>query len=307
MAFDLLAAQRGATVALNASVALFAGACLARHWLRTSASTWAGVRVRRLGRWSAGAVAAALLANLVVLWLEGASMGGVPVAEAADAVGLVLGSTHYGRAWAIGGGALAFAGAGALLAARRLPNMLPVFVPLAVFWYAQAMSSHAADEGDFNLFVAMYAGHLALISLWVGDVLAGIVVLAGAAQDGARDDRFAYLRSLSGSATFALAGIFVTGLYLAWRTVGSVANLFGTPYGKLLLAKLALVGVAAALGAFNRFLVMPQLAAPPTAGLAAGAAARRFRRVLCIEALVLLAVLAAAAILGSSVPPGMGT
>lgn len=307
MAFDLLAAQRGATVALNASVALFAGACLALHWLRPSASAWAGLRVRRLGRWSAGAIMAALFANVAVLWLEAASMAGVPVADAGGAVRLVLASTHYGLAWAVGAVALVFAAVVALLAARRLPNMLPVFVPLAVFWYAQAMSGHAADEGDFSLFMAVYAAHLALISLWVGDVLAGLAVLAGGVPDDARADRAAYLQSLSGSATFALAGIFATGLYLAWHIVGSVANLFGNPYGNALLAKLALVGVAAALGAVNRFFVMPPLLAPQAAGPAAVAAARRFRRVLCIEALVLLAVLVVAAILGSSVPPGMAT
>lgn len=305
MAFDLLAAQRSATVALNATVALFVGACLARHWLRASASAWAALRVRRLGLWSAGAIVAALLSNLAVLWLEAASMAGVPVGDAAGAVGLVLGSTHYGLAWAVG--ALALAAAGALLAARRLPTTLTVFVPLAVFWYAQAMSSHAADEGDFSVFMIVYAAHLALISLWVADVLAGVAVLAGGVPDDARADRAAYLQSLSGSATFALAGIFVTGLYLAWHIVGSVANLFGNPYGNALLAKLALVSVAAALGAFNRFLVMPQLAAPHTAGPAAMAAARRFCSILCIEALVLLAVLVLAAILGSSVPPGMAT
>jgi putative copper resistance protein D len=307
MAFDLLTEQRSATVILNASVAAFAAAALATHWLDGASSQWAFTRKQWLGRWSAGSLVVALLANLAVLWLEAAAMAEVPVAQALGAVQAVLAGSHYGASWAAGTGALIAAGVWAALAPGRLRVL--VVVPLCLFWYAQCMTSHASAEGDVNLFMLAYASHLGLASLWVGEVLvAAAVVLSSAAvlQQAARSERTAYVQALSGAATISLAGVFATGLYLAWRMVGTRADLFGTSYGQTLLAKLVLVGLAAAMGGFNRFFVIPALIASEQAAAAANAAAARFRRVLLLETLVLLAVLVLAAVLSSSAPPDAG-
>jgi putative copper resistance protein D len=110
---------------------------------------------------------------------------------------------------------------------------------------------------------------------------------------------------LSRSATFALIGIFITGLYASWRSLDGFGNLFGNPYGNTLVAKLLLVGVAAMLGGFNRFIVMPPWLARESAGNAAPEVLpARFRRVLWIEAVVLMAVVVLAAWLASTSPPG---
>jgi putative copper resistance protein D len=161
-------------------------------------------------------------------------------------------------------------------------------------------------DGDFQLFMLVYSIHLGLISLWVGGVVvAGLVVLGSAAlaHEQERRERAAYVLSLSKTATVALMGIFGSGLYLAWQLLGSLGDLFGTQYGITLLAKLVLVGAAAAMGGINRFFVMPGLAAGEVPGQRA---AMRFRTVLRAEALVLLAVLVVAAVLSSSPPPGAG-
>jgi putative copper resistance protein D len=207
--------------------------------------------------------------------------------------------------------ALAVAAAGACL--KPGPNPGPACLSLgalAVFWYTRSMVSHAASQGDFSLPLLADWLHQGLISLWVGEVLlAGAVMLkVKGNRDMASADRrarAAYVASLSDSATFALAGIFVTGLYASWRNLGGLANLFGNPYGNTLVAKLLLVGVAVALGGFNRFVVMPPWLARESAGHAAPVLLPlRFRRVLWIEALVLVAVVAAAAWLASTSPPG---
>jgi len=120
-----------------------------------------------------------------------------------------------------------------------------------------------------------------------------------------RRARAAYVASLSSSATFALTGIFVTGLYAAWRSIDGWAHLLGNPYGNTLVAKVLLVGAAAALGGFNRFFVMPPWLARESVGDAAAEAfSVRFKRVVWIEAVVLLAVVALAAWLASTSPPG---
>jgi putative copper resistance protein D len=308
MAFDLLVAQRAATAVLHASVASLAAAALAGWWLDGAASAWATVRRKRLGWWSAGGALLALLASIVLLWLQTAQMAEVPLLQAFDAIGLVLMDSHYGRAWSAGAGALAAAALWLAVARRRkLPGRagLLVFVPLAVFWYAQCMSTHASEDGDASVLMLAYTVHLALISLWAGEVLvAGLAVFAGVGPmlDRERSERAAFVHRLSGSATAALAGILVTGAYLAWHMVPHLRDLFVDPYGQALLAKLVLVGLAAALGALNRFAVMPALVRG-----AAGAAATRFGRVLRAESAVLLAVIAVVAVLGSTAPPGTGS
>jgi putative copper resistance protein D len=111
-----------------------------------------------------------------------------------------------------------------------------------------------------------------------------------------------YVEALSHSATLALAGIAASGLYAAWRALGSLDNLTGNPYAGVLLVKLSLVAGAALLGGANRFLVMPGLLAG-LRGNGAEPAAHRFALVLQVEALVLVAVLVAAAVLSSTSPP----
>jgi putative copper resistance protein D len=221
----------------------------------------------------------------------------------------MLGATHLGHAWAIGMAALALAAAGALMRGGR-DAAAAALTPagLTVFWYTRSMVSHAASQGDFSLPLLADWLHLGLISLWVGEVLlAGGLLLRPGADTAAADRRAraACVASLSSSATLALAGIFATGLYACWRNLGGIGNLLGNPYGNTLAAKLLLVGAAALLGGFNRFVVMPPWLARESAGEAAPPLLpRRFRQVLWIEAVLLLAAVAAAAWLAATSPPG---
>lgn len=313
MPLDLPTAQHAATVALNAAAALALGGGMASLWLKGAESAWTSLRLRRVQMGTLIGLVVALLSNALLLWLEAAAIAEVPVAAAGAAAWSMLTATHYGLAWGVGMAALLATVVLATIsgAARRsrLPSILGL-VALAVFFYSRSMVSHAADEGDFSLRLVVDWVHLSLISLWVGEVfVAGTLVLPGLKQTPAADrpDRADYVAALSTSATVALVGIFATGLFSAWRSLGGVANLIGNPYGETLLIKLALVGFAAALGAFNRFIVMPPLLAHERdAGLASDASARKFVLVLHIEAAVLFGVLILAAILSSTSPPTAG-
>lgn len=309
MALDLQTAQRLCTAVLNLAAAALAGACVARLWLGREASAWAAARQGRVRQAALAGAVLALAADLLLLWLESAAMAEVPLSAAGSATWTMLRSTHLGMAWLIGafGLAVAAAGAGARADAHPGPARLAL-AALAVFWYTRSVVSHAASEGDLSLPVLADWLHQGLISLWVGEVLlAGAVMLREADVMSAADRRAraAYVASLSDSATLALAGIFATGLYASWRDLGGLANLFGNPYGAALVAKLLLVGVAVLLGGFNRFFVMPPWLAREAAGQPAPAQLpARFRRILGIEAVVLLAVVGAAAWLASTSPPG---
>jgi putative copper resistance protein D len=308
MAFDLQTGQHLVTALLNLAVAVLTGASMSRLWLGRQVSTWSEARRQPVHRAAIGGAVVALAANLAVLWLESAAMAEVPVTEAAGAVWSMLNSTHLGLAWSIGMIALTVATVGAFMRGERSsgPPLLTL-VSLALFWYTRSMVSHAASDGDFSVRLLADWIHLGLISLWVGEVmLAGLVTLRTSGDLGATDrrDRAAYVESLSSSATFALTGIFVTGVYAVWRSLGGWENLVGNPYGNTLVAKVLLVGAAAAMGGFNRFIVMPPWLANESAGIAAPARLpTRFKRILWIEGLVLLVVVVLAAILASTSPP----
>lgn len=310
MESDLALAQRLAIVVLNLSVAILVGAGAATVWLRRAGSPWAAEMLHRLRKAMLACFAAATLSYVAVLWLEAASMAEVPVAEAFPAVQSVITATHYGYAWMLGAGALVVAWVATALRPGALgpgPASVLRFGALGLFLHSRSIVSHAGAAGDFTWAVAVDWVHLVLVSLWVGEVIvAGSIVLRRepAAGQENRVDCARYIEALSSSATIALVGIFVTGILSAWRGLGSPDQVFGNPYGSMLLIKVGLVLCAAALGGMNRFVVMPALLARLRGPQLPGRdATPRFALVLQIEAVVLLAVIVAAAILSSTPPP----
>jgi putative copper resistance protein D len=302
---ELQTVQQIATVVLNLAVALAVGAALSAAWLRHALSPWALGKRRWLRGAALGALSVALAADVAVLWLQAAAMAEVPLGAAAPAAYSMLAGTHYGAAWLAGFGALSVAAIAASLRARAAAwaNLLA----LGVFLYSRSIVSHAGADGDVSLQAAADWVHLVLISVWVGEVLVAAMGTArrAAAEYAGRLEQARYVEALSHSATLALGGIAVTGLYAVWRALGSLDNLAVNPYNATLAAKLALVAAAAALGGFNRFAVMPSLLAGLRSS-GADPAARRFARVLQVEAVVLVAVLFAAAVLSSTSQPVAG-
>lgn len=309
MAVDPAAAQHLATALLNGAVAVLTGASLTRLRLARDGSGWSAARRRPVRRAAIAGAVVALAVDPALLWLVSAATAEVPLFEAGAATWTMLASTHLGLAWTIGMAGLAAAAACTIARDDGSPGpTLLALVSLTVFWYARSMASHAAAEGDFSLPLLADWLHQGLTSVWVGSVIVAGAIMLRSSGDMGPDDRHAraaYVRSLSGAATLALAGIFVTGLYAAWRQLGGLANLLGNPYGNTLVAKLLLVGAAVALGGFNRFVTMPPWLAQESHGRAADE--RRpalFRRILVLEALVLLTVVLLAAWLASTPPPG---
>ena len=104
-------------------------------------------------------------------------------------------------------------------------------------------------------------------------------------------------------AGISFAGILVAGTLLAIVEVGSVANLFETGYGQLLLLKIALVGLLLFVAGYNRYLLLPGLfsaAAARPAALARGW--QRLVSTVRLEALGMVAVLGVTALLANGTP-----
>lgn len=306
MEMDLEPALHAATVVLNLALAVAVGA--GATWLSLAGlpSAWAARHAGAVRRAGLLALPAAMAASACVLWLRSAAMAEVPFAQAGASVWSMLTATHLGLAWQVGIGALVV---GTIALARASRARLPVVLGLcamAVFLYTRSMVSHAATAGDASWPMLADWLHAMAACLWVGEVcVAAFLIRPPGAAIGDRVDGVAYIESLSTSATFALGAILATGLFSAWHNLGSPAALLGNAYGTTLLGKLALVGAAAALGGFNRFIVMPPLLAGLRGGDAA-AAARRFTTILRIESAVLVVVLILAAILSATSPPMAG-
>lgn len=305
MEADLELARRFVTVALNLSVAMLVGASAAHLWLRSARSPWGIGLVPRLRKLMLATLAAAATAYVALLWLEAASMAEVPVGEAVPAVRSVITATHYGLAWMVGAAALLVLA----FTLRVRPGAAAPLVRVAalgVLLYSRSMVSHAGAAGDFTWAVLVDWVHLVLASLWVGEVIvAGLVTLRTRPEweSKNRGECARFVKSLSTSATVALAGIFATGVLGAWRGLGSFENAFGNSYGTTLLVKLGLVLCAAGLGGLNRFVVMPKLLEQLRNPKPAAGPDARFAFILQVEACILVAVLVAAAVLSSTSPP----
>ncbi|MGU7779083.1 CopD family protein [Burkholderia sp. PU8-34] len=255
--------------------------------------------------WQAGLAIALALTAVAYLWLQAAVMSGAPLAEAGHSIAAVLTASHYGVVWSVGF-------AGALLATlSRLSGRrgLPLFAAGLVAWAAgKAAASHAADAGDLSVREAIHVVHLCATALWAGSVIVAAVVLRRSApimRDMA-EQQAAFCSGLSYLATATLVVVLITGLYNVMQdTAQASAPLLGMPWGRLLAAKLACVAAAVALGGWNRLVVLPALCAQaPQKGPGFAAAQARFDAWLTVEAFVMVAVLAIAAVLGHTSPTG---
>lgn len=314
MAIDPLTLARIAVTAIqNFGLALALGALLCARWLghAEGLSAWRDAlrfRLRATVRAGAGLI---VVAVLPMAWLEAATMSGTGLREATASVLPMIQETHYGHAWLAGAAvsvALLVLAARPARASTRLARML-VGAGLAAFALTKSLSGHAADAGTWSLPVLADWIHILSIGIWVGTVVVSAVVVAPRVARASGLDRrtcVTFVQSLSDTATVALCSLLVTGAYAAWRIVGTLQSLMHTDYGHTLLVKLMFVAVCIGLGAFNRFIDMPQLlAALPTRQPVNGKPpAQRFMRILSIEAVFLLGALLMAATLVGTPPPG---
>lgn len=130
--------------------------------------------------------------------------------------------------------------------------------------------------------------------LWIGT----LALLAVARRAPPRTDETEDLsrRRLVDFAPFATTGaatLALTGAFLAWRQLPTFDALWAAPWGRTLLLKVGLVGIALGLGALNHRRLRREDSAPVTGSIRA-------------ELLVALLVLAATGWLSSSSPPMEG-
>jgi len=239
-------------------------------------------------------------ATLVSLGGAGAALV-VSVALLADQLTAVAGSADllrgsYGVRWSLRETGLLLL---VVAAAARLTGRVPtgrrwlLATGAALALVGDALLGHAGAGATTNLTrVLASAAHLGAAATWAGALVVLAVLLVPHSRPGSAGGRRArtVLRLFGPPAAACVAVMVVTGVFLASEVVGSVDAALFTLYGRTLLLKLALAGVAGVLALVN------------TRRLHRSRPRRTPRATVAAEALAAVGVLALAAVLTSAQP-----
>jgi copper transport protein len=148
--------------------------------------------------------------------------------------------------------------------------------------------------------------HLLGVALWVGGLgyFATLFWWSTFREPSAAGELAWAIPAFSVLAVGAVGLLTVSGLYLTQLYLGSLDHLMSTLYGRILLAKLCVVGLMVGLGGYHQFIVHPRIVASlDLLGRSASPHSQWFRQTLRIEALLGLLALLLASFLGTTSPP----
>ena len=216
----------------------------------------------------------------------------------------MVGHTQYGRIWLLRILLLAVLGAFLVFRGRREDGVdwwtsRSIGAGLAtVALVLIAGTGHAITVEDWGAWAALVdAGHLLVTGAWLGGLVPLALLLRQASHarnDAATVATVEATRRFSSLAGGAVLVLVVTGVLSSLAQVRTVPALVGTPYGRVLLVKIAIVLALLGLGAANRLRLLPRLVRGRGQGWASDV--RRLRRSVVAEAalgaLVLVAVAA---------------
>lgn len=293
------------------------------RWARASEAY-----ARRAGFLLLGAVNLGLATAMLGILVQGAIVSGQSFWDAfqASTVREVL-DTRFGTVWGIK--LLVWLGLGAVLLAapRTVPVLRPVslgadghvldrpgrlrvaalLVPAAALAFLPALSGHASTQDPIAALFPLDVVHVAAMSLWLGGLVALLVLVPAATGrlEPAERTRLlaAVLARFSPVALAAVVALAVTGTAQAVLHLTSLGELTSTAFGRALLVKIVLLAVLIGLGALNQRRSLPRLRAIAADGGAPGTAGAVLKRALRAEVALIAVVLAATGALVSSTPP----
>ena len=179
--------------------------------------------------------------------------------------------TQFGRVWQVRLGLIAIA---FVLVASALAQVKARRALIAVLWLVSvvllvslALISHAAAATMQPFGVLGDMIHLCAAGLWIGGLAPLAIFLACVRASFSLSEMVPYvLPRFSTLSLCCVSVLVVSGISNSWLLIGSIYALFTTPYGQLLLFKLALFAILVGFGARNWFLVkakLPKAAADP--------------------------------------------
>lgn len=243
--------------------------------------------------------------SLAWLWTRSAAVSGRDLWEAWTVVPIVLSRTHFGAAWWLRAVALLWLTC-VLLAmfwhdgpARRA-GIVALLFGLAWIAASRSASGHAAAAGDWTLREFMDWLHFMSVAVWGGSLVASLLLVFPRLRRVCRRYQAHFAARFSLLASWALAGVVITGAYGTWQMLPSISAFWSTRYGQLLALKLLLVFVMMLCGALNHYHLVPRL---QRIGTTSDSVIRRLQASVRVEAGLLLVVLAVTALLLGSMPP----
>ena len=246
--------------------------------------------------------AVALLSALAMVPCVAAEMAAMPRAALDPLIlKVVLLATEFGHAWCWHVG---FAAALLVLCLLPASNMqaaastaLALLLLTSLGWVGHAVM----DMGGVAIHEVNQMVHLAAAGIWLGGLVPLGILMHRATRPGGGDYvplARAALPHFSQMGYAAVALLALTGLVNCVFLVGTFRALVVTPYGKLLIVKIALYGAMVGLALVNRFRLTPRLREAANAG----AALHALRRSVAAEQALGLAILAVVAVLGTWEP-----
>jgi putative copper export protein len=261
-------------------------------------------RLRIAARVAQGGVAAGLvliLAQILELCLEAAVVRGGTATM--GGIRMVTMQTHWGGAWWIQLLSAGLAVCGLLVAMRgRASGWAIAGVAAVGLALGSSLLGHAgAADRLRTLAVVDDSLHVLSASAWLGSLLWLMLAALGRNGVSAREVNVrtrALVNAFSPLALTCAAIVVITGIISAWLRLESLAALWSSTYGQVLMAKIvALIAVLAA-GSYNWKVAQPAL------GTARGDSP--FRQAATAELVSGLVVLVVTAILVATPPPGSG-
>lgn len=164
-------------------------------------------------------------------------------------------------------------------------------------------AGHAAQTSPRGLSLAFDWAHLVAGSVWIGG-LVGLLVLWRSTADLLRVAALSFVVPRFSRIAFASVVLLIgSGIGSALQHLPTLASLWQTSYGKMLVVKIVLLGAAMLLAAVNLARTKPRLQAAPTHPTLASGAAVLLRRLVGGEVVFVFGALFAAAVLASLAPP----
>jgi copper transport protein len=132
-------------------------------------------------------------------------------------------------------------------------------VVFASFWF----DGHTASRGPWPIHALADLVHLGAASVWAGGVATMALVVWARHRRGERAGLAAMIVRFSTLAAISLAAVVAAGLVMTFLIIDGLGDLTSTDWGQILLVKVAVVAIAAAMGAYNHFRLRPALEARP--------------------------------------------
>jgi len=148
-----------------------------------------------------------------------------------------------------------------------------------------ALTGHTVSEGNVILLVATDVVHVVAAGIWLGG-LVGLTLVFLLRRPMPEGSVVPMVVRFSSLATLLLVSVAGAGVAMSFLIIETMADYLTTAWGRVLLIKVGLVLVAAGIGAYNHYVVVPGLERDPDEGVLL----RRARITVTTEAILLVGV-----------------